>query len=70
VAADADLGQMAAIPVPHQDAEALQRELFQHSRIEVPVTRYAGRTFVRISVQGYTTDADIQALLNAPALKA
>jgi isopenicillin-N epimerase len=68
VAADADLGQMAAIPVPHQDAEALQRELFQHSRIEVPVTRHAGRTFVRISVQGYTTNADIQALLNAPAL--
>ena len=70
IAADSDLGQMAAIPVPHQDAEALRRRLFDESRIEVPVTQHAGQTFVRVSVQGYTTDAELEALLSAPALAA
>lgn len=70
IAADTDLGQMAAIPIPHQDAEALRRRLVDESRIEVPVTQHAGRTFVRISVQGYTTDSEIDSLLTAPALQA
>lgn len=69
IAADGDWAQMAAIPVPPQDAVLLQRRLFDESRIEVPVTSHAGRTFVRVSAQGYTTEADIDRLLNAPALR-
>ncbi len=69
IASDGDWGQMAAIPVPHQDAAGLQRRLFEESRIEVPVTQHQGQCFVRVSVQGYVTEADLQALLEAPALQ-
>lgn len=68
VCGDGDFAQMVVIPVPHADAEGLRRRLFGESRIEIPVTQHSGRTFVRISVQGYNTDADIAALENAPAL--
>jgi isopenicillin-N epimerase len=68
ISQDDDWAQMVAIPVPHQDADTLRRSLFEHSRIEVPVTQHAGQTFVRISVQGYNTEDDLQRLLDAPAL--
>lgn len=67
-ARDDDFGQMVVIPVPHTDAEALRARLFDESRIEVPVTTHGGQTFVRVSVQGYNTEADLQRLLDAPAL--
>ncbi len=67
---DDDYGQMVALPVPHRDAEALRARLFDESRIEVPVTQHAGRTFVRLSVQGYNTPAEVVRLLSAPALAA
>jgi len=70
IARDDDFAQMVPIPVPHQDAETLRRRLFEDSRIEAPVTQHAGRTFVRVSVQGYTTDEDLEALMRAPALAA
>ena len=65
---DDDYGQMAVLPVPHADAERLRRRLWEESRIEVPVTQHAGRTFVRLSLQGYNTAADVERLLAAPAL--
>ena len=70
IGADDDFAQMVPIPVPHADAEGLRRQLFEDSRIEVPVTTHAGRRFVRVSVQGYTTPQDLQALMDAPALQA
>jgi len=58
--------QMAPLPVPHQDAAALRKRLFDRFRSEVPVTQHAGpdggRTFVRVSVQPYTSDDDLAAL--------
>jgi len=60
-----DFGQMVPLPVPHQDAAALRERLFEQHRIEVPVTQHAGRTFVRVSVQAYNTEADLQALESA-----
>ena len=66
IAADEYFGQMAPLPVPHQDAAALRARLYDDYRIEVPVTQHlgadGGRTFVRVSVQPYTSDADIAAL--------
>ena len=57
-----DFGQMVPLPVPPQDGAALQARLFDHHGIEVPVTHHAGRIFVRVSVQGYNSEADLQAL--------
>ncbi|MBK1715464.1 aminotransferase class V-fold PLP-dependent enzyme [Rubrivivax gelatinosus] len=68
IARDADWAQMVAIPVPAQDPEALRQRLYAESGIELPVTAHGGRTFVRISVQGYTRRGEIERLLAAPAL--
>lgn len=67
ISADDDWTQMVAIPVPHTDAPALRRSLFERDRIEIPVTQHAGQTFVRISVQGYNTQHDIDCLVAALA---
>jgi isopenicillin-N epimerase len=65
IGADADFAQMAPIPVPPCDAEALRRRLFDRHRIEVPVTQHGGRSFVRVSVQAYNTAQDLQRLTQA-----
>lgn len=45
----------------------VQRLLWERHRIEVPVERIGGLTVVRFSVQGYTSDADCRALVDALA---
>jgi hypothetical protein len=57
-------------PNPQQrlDPQALRQRLYDDSGIEVPVTSHRGQVFVRVSVQGYTSSAEVQRLLNAPAL--
>jgi isopenicillin-N epimerase len=69
IAQDDDWAQMATIPVPPQDPDALRRRLFEESGIEIPVTSHAGHVFVRISVQGYTTPQEVAKLVDAPALR-
>lgn len=59
--------QMVAFPVPHTDPEALQRELRERHRVEAPVLTVDGRTIVRLSVQGYTTEEDCRRLTDALA---
>ena len=56
---------MVAFEVPHDDAGALQRELRDRHRIEVPVHEVDGRTLMRLSVAGYTTDQDCARLMEA-----
>jgi isopenicillin-N epimerase len=69
IADDSFFVQMAPLPVPHQDAATLRKRLFDTFRIEVPVTQHVdadgGRTFVRVSVQPYTSDDDLAALESA-----
>jgi isopenicillin-N epimerase len=65
IGGDGDFAQMAPIPVPPCDAEGLRARLFEQHRIEVPVTQHDGRCFVRVSVQGYTTAAELDALARA-----
>ena len=58
--------QMGVAPLPAQtDLVALKRRLYDEYQIEVPMTQWNGRKFMRISVQGYNTQADIDALLDA-----
>lgn len=64
-APDEDFAQMVVIPVATDDPAALQRRLFEQHRIEVPVTQYGGQAFVRVSVQAYNTEAELDALVHA-----
>jgi isopenicillin-N epimerase len=67
VAPDSAYGQMLTIPVRADDAQALRQRLFDHYRIEVPVTEHQGRLFVRISVQAYNDEVDVDKLVRALA---
>ena len=55
--------QMAALPLPPCDGHDLQRRLYERFRIEIPITTWNERHFVRISIQGYNTRADVDALV-------
>jgi isopenicillin-N epimerase len=56
---------MAAFPLPACDAAALQRRLCDEYRVEAPVIEWNGWQLVRVSVQGYNTEEDAQALMAA-----
>ena len=57
--------QLSALPLPPCDLEALKRRLYDEYRIEIPVIRWNDRHFVRISIQGYNTRADVDTLIAA-----
>ena len=65
VCADTDFGQMVVIPVPALKADLLQETLFKRYRIEIPVTSHKHYRFLRLSVQGYNTREDTDALVAA-----
>lgn len=65
VCQDSDFGQMVVIPVPAMDPQALKQTLFERYRIEIPVTAHQGQLFIRLSVQGYNSTSDIDALVAA-----
>jgi isopenicillin-N epimerase len=65
VCEDADFGQMVVIPVPPMDPDRLKETLFDQFRVEIPVTSHKDRLFVRISIQGYNTRQDTDALVRA-----
>jgi isopenicillin-N epimerase len=64
---DASFGQMVPIPVRTSEAAGLKVRLFDAYRIEVPVTQHAGHAFVRVSVQAYNTQDELDALVSALA---
>jgi isopenicillin-N epimerase len=57
-------GQMAVAPLPRINAAELKRRLYDEFRVEVPITNWRERFFVRISIQAYNSRADVDALLN------
>lgn len=57
--------QMASLPIPQCDLDALKRRLYDEFHIEIPTVEWNGRHFVRISIQGYNTRADVDALVDA-----
>lgn len=57
--------QLAVITLPETAPEDLHDRLFSRHDIEVPITAHGDRRFVRVSVQGYTTQDDLDALAAA-----
>jgi isopenicillin-N epimerase len=58
--------QLAVTPMPAgTDGAALKRYLYDEWQIEVPVTGHGERVFVRVSFQGYNSEADLERLENA-----
>ena len=57
--------QMAIAPLPLVDAAQLKRRLYDEFRVELPITQLDDRQFVRISIQGYNTKEDVDALMDA-----
>jgi isopenicillin-N epimerase len=57
--------QMGIAPLPISNLAILKRRLYDEYKIEVPLIPWQNRQFVRISVQGYNTQDDIDVLVNA-----
>lgn len=58
-------GQMCTVPLPDGDAPALQRRLREEWRIEIPIIPWNNHRFIRLSLQGYNSPADVERLLLA-----
>lgn len=51
--------QLGLISLPVDDVGTLNQRMYDQFAIEVPFTSHGGQNFVRISMQGYVTDHDI-----------
>jgi len=59
------LGQMCSIPILTSQPEKLQRHLFTHYKIEVPVMRLEQQTFLRFSINAFNAQSDLDKLYSA-----
>ncbi len=57
--------QMGIAPLPASNLPMLKSRLYEQYKIEVPLTEWEDNQFIRISVQGYNSQEDVDALLNA-----
>lgn len=57
--------QMGVAPLPPTNLPVLKSRLYDEFKIEVPLTEWQDKQFIRVSVQGYNTQEDIDALIGA-----
>lgn len=57
--------QMISVRLPDCDVHSVKQTLLDQYRIEVPVLRWKGVAVLRLSIQGYNTAADADALVDA-----
>jgi isopenicillin-N epimerase len=57
--------QMGIAPLPRSDVPTLKSRLYDEYKIEVPLVEWQDQQFVRISIQGYNTQEDVDALVDA-----
>lgn len=57
--------QMVAMPIPDCDTLAIHTALFERYDIEIPVHRWQDKCLARVSVQGYNSPAQMDALITA-----
>ena len=59
--------QMATHPLPPCDVEVVQKRIYDEFNVEIQLIEDKGQPFVRISVQGYNTERDVEASVEALA---
>ncbi|MEA2007499.1 MAG: aminotransferase class V-fold PLP-dependent enzyme, partial [Chloroflexota bacterium] len=58
--------QLAVVPLPTiEDLPGFKETLYERYKIEIPTIEWQGRQFLRISVQGYNTEEDLEIFLGA-----
>jgi isopenicillin-N epimerase len=57
--------QMGIAPLPRSDLVRLKSRLYDEYKVEVPLVEWQDRQFIRISIQGYNSQGDVDALVNA-----
>lgn len=57
--------QLVALPLPPCDAVTLKTRLYDNYHIEVPIVTWQEKQFVRLSLQAYNTQGDVDALVEA-----
>ncbi|HEU0295015.1 MAG TPA: aminotransferase class V-fold PLP-dependent enzyme [Anaerolineales bacterium] len=57
--------QMGIAPLPLSNLTILKSRLYDEYKIEVPLTEWHNRQFIRISIQGYNSQQDVDALVEA-----
>jgi isopenicillin-N epimerase len=57
--------QMVSVPVPLADADGARTRLWTEFRVEAPITAWNGRSLLRVSIQCYNSQADVDALVSA-----
>jgi isopenicillin-N epimerase len=55
--------QMFAALLPVHDPRSFQARLYEEYAVEAPLTNWEGQTLLRVSLQGYNDEQDIEALL-------
>ena len=59
------LGQMFSIPINSLEPEKLQRHLYDHYKIEIPVMRLDDKIFIRYSINAFNTQSDLDRLYDS-----
>ena len=59
------LAQLVAHPLPKNIPSNLKKGLWEKYRIEIPVFEWNGQEFVRVSIQVYNTQKDVDLLMSA-----
>lgn len=62
---DEFLGQLFSIPINTKEPEKLQRYLFEHYKIEIPVMRHGDKVYLRYSINAFNSQHDLDVLYNA-----
>ena len=65
ISSDDNYVQMCAIELPAGSIEKLGTKLFDEYKVEVPLTRWNNREFLRISIQAYNSEEDLDRLASA-----
>lgn len=58
-------GQMGIAQLPSSNLPLLKYRLYNEYKVEVPLTEWGNRQFIRVSIQGYNTQEDVDMLVHA-----